>query len=151
MYQPPYYPPPEPEKPKRRTTRLQIAAGIALIVAVATGVIVLSNRLSDETLAVLAGSICGVGAAIPTSLLILAISRRREELERRREPSPPAYPYPQPPVIVVAPPGYRQPAPPPPKPEPTIGYTESPRRFTVLGQGGQPGRWDGPGWEDDPQ
>ena len=90
--------------------------------------------MSDETLAVLAGAICGVGAAIPTSLLILAISRRREDKPERREPPQPAYPYPaQPPAIVVAPPGYQQPAPPLPKPEPTIGHTESPRTFTVLG------------------
>jgi len=107
--------------------------------------------MSDETLAVLAGSICGVGAAIPTSLLILAISRRREEPKESRQAPQLAYPYPQPLVIVVAPLGYQQPAPPPPKPEPTIGYTESPRQFTVLGQGGQASRWDGPGWQDDPQ
>jgi len=153
MYQPPYYPPPEPERPKRRTSRLQVTAGIALIFAIAIGMITISNRMSDQALAVLAGAVCGVGAAIPTSLLIVAISRRREEPEKRREPPQPAYPYAaQPPMIVIAPPGYQQHPAQPPRPEPTIGYTQDQRTFTVLGQPGPASsRWDRPGWEDDPQ
>lgn len=159
MYQQsPYYQPqpePPPERPsKRRANRLQIAAGLALIVAAAVGVIVITNRLNDQALSVLAGTACGVAAAIPTSLLIVAVTRRRDEPARREAPQvhqPPAYPY-QPPVFMIAPQPYQQPAPPPPRPEPTIGgWTESQRNFTVIGQNSPVSRWDGPGWDDDPQ
>jgi hypothetical protein len=50
---------------------------------------------------------CDVGAAIPTSLLVVAVSRRHnEENERRVQPSAPQGTYP--PVVVVAPPGVQQ-------------------------------------------
>ncbi|HUV95782.1 MAG TPA: hypothetical protein VMX14_13285 [Anaerolineae bacterium] len=154
MYQPPYYPPPpEPDRPsKRRANRLSIAAGLALILAAAVGAIVVTNRLSDQSLAVLAGALCGMGAAIPTSLLIIAITRRREEPKRETtqvHQSP--YPY-QPPVFMIAPQPYQQPAPPPPRPEPTIGgWTESQRSFTVIGQNTPDSRWPTADWGDDPQ
>ena len=154
MYtQPPYYPPPEPDKPKRRTTRLQLTAAILSLFAVAVGMVILTQRLSNETLAVLAGTICGVGAAIPTSLLIIAITRRRDKDEQptRREAPQPAYPYAaQPPMIVIAPPGYQQQAP-PPRPQPTMGWTDDQRTFTVIGQNTPASRWDDAGWGDDPQ
>jgi hypothetical protein len=149
MYQPPYYPPPaEPERPsRRRANRLQIATGLALIVAAAVSVIVITNRLTDQALAVLAGALCGVGAAIPTSLIIVAITRRREEPTRREAPQPPAYPY-QPPVFMLPQP-YQQPAPPPPRPEPTIGgWTETQRNFTVIGQNTPTSRWNEPTWDE---
>jgi len=158
MYQQsPYYQPqpePPPERPsKRRANRLQIAAGLALIVAAAVGVIVITNRLNDQALSVLAGTACGVAAAIPTSLIIVAVTRRRDEPKREAPQvhQPPAYPY-QPPVFMIAPQPYQQPAPPPPRPEPTIGgWTENQRNFTVIGQNSPVSRWDGPGWDDDPQ
>jgi len=144
MYQQPYYPPPpEPERPsRRRTNRLQITAGLALIVAAAVSVIVVTNRLSDQTLAVLAGTACGVGAAIPTSLIIVAVTRRRDEPKRESTQvhQPPPYPYQQP--IFMLPQPYQPPAP-PPRPEPTIGgWTESQRNFTVIGQNAPASRWD---------
>jgi hypothetical protein len=40
---------------------------------------IVGNRLSDQALAVLAGAVCGVGAAIPTSLIIVAVTRWRGE------------------------------------------------------------------------
>lgn len=77
---------------------------VALTFAVTLAVII-GNRLSDEALAVLAGAVCGVGAAIPTSLLIIAIMRRRdrpsEEWNEPRQPHPQQGYYP--PVIVVTP------------------------------------------------
>jgi len=157
MYQQsPYYQPqpePPPERPsKRRANRLQIAAGLALIVATAVSVIVVTNRLDDQTLAVLAGTACGVAAAIPTSLLIVAVTRRRDEPKRESTQvhQPPPYPY-QPPVFMLPQP-YQPPAPPPQRPEPTIGgWTESQRNFTIIGQNAPTSRWDTPGWEDDPQ
>jgi len=79
-------------------------AVVAVVFAV-TLAIVVGTRLSDEALAVLAGAVCGVGAAIPTSLLIVATSRRREAGPRAPTSTPPGV---YPPVVVVAPPGGQQ-------------------------------------------
>lgn len=110
--------------------RLKVFAGIVMVAFAVTLAIIVGNRLSDEALAVLAGAVCGVGAAIPTSLLIVAVSRRRDE-ERVQPPAP----YPQgayPPVVVVAPPGGQQ--------RPNAWNTLPPsltapmqRNFTVVG------------------
>ena len=94
----------ERENRNRGGGRLKVFVGlVATAFAVALAVMV-GSRLSDEALAVLAGSVCGVGAAIPTSLLIVAVSRRREE--QRPQPSMPQGMYP--PVVVVAPPAGQQ-------------------------------------------
>jgi hypothetical protein len=81
--------------------RSKIFAGLVVISFAMTLAVVVGNRLSDEALAVLAGTVCGVGAAIPTSLLIVAVTRRREEPRMQSYPPQGVYP----PVIVVAPPG----------------------------------------------
>ncbi len=92
-----------------KLNRLKLVAGMMAMGFTVTLAIVVGNRLSDEALAVLAGAVCGVGAAIPTSLLIVLVSRRRDgpdEGGRRRTSATaltaahPAYP----PVVVVAPP-----------------------------------------------
>ena len=88
----------------RGGNRLRIFAGLVALAFAVTLAVIVGGRLSDEALAVLAGAVCGVGAAIPTSLLIVAVSRRRDE--RRVQPSAPQGPYP--PVVVVAPPGVQQ-------------------------------------------
>ena len=72
---------------------------VAFAVAMA---VVIGERLSDEALAVLAGAVCGVSAAIPTSLLIVFVSRRRDE-QRAVGGQSVAGVYP--PVVVIAPPG----------------------------------------------
>ena len=120
------------EGTRRRRTFLGL---VATCFAVALAVIV-GNRLSDEALAVLAGAVCGVGAAIPTSLIIVAVSRHRGARECRNE-EPPLHPpaYSQgayPPVVVVAPPDRWQQSTgwnglPPSLPPPTQ------RDFTVVG------------------
>jgi hypothetical protein len=74
-------------------------AGIAFAVTLA---LVIGNRLSDEALAVLAGAVCGVGAAIPTSLLIVTIT------QRAHNQAPADRPHAYPPVVVIAPPGSGQ-------------------------------------------
>ncbi len=87
--------------------RLKIFAGLVALAFAVTLAVIIGNRLSDEALAVLAGAVCGVGAAIPTSLLVVAVSRRRnEENERRAQPPTPQGAYP--PVVVVAPSGGQQ-------------------------------------------
>jgi hypothetical protein len=89
---------------RRRWDRLKLATGIAALAFTVTLAIVVGNRLSDEALSVLVGAVCGVGAAIPTSLIIVAVTRRQDKQERRNYQSPhSAASYP--PVIVVAPPG----------------------------------------------
>jgi len=83
-----------------RWSRLKLLAGMGAMVFAVTLAVVVGNRLSDEALAVLAGAVCGVGAAIPTSLLIISVSRRRDEQRVQPPASQAAYP----PVVVVAPP-----------------------------------------------
>lgn len=85
-------------------SRLKIFAGLVVMAFAVTLAVIVGSRLSDEALAVLAGAVCGVGAAIPTSLLIVAISRRRDD----RQVQPSMSPGPYPPVVVVAPPGGQQ-------------------------------------------
>ena len=94
------------ERDTRRNTgtRLKIFWGLVVMAFAVTLAVVVSNRLSDESLAVLAGAVCGVGAAIPTSLLIVAVARRRDE--PRVQPTMPQGAYP--PVVVVTPPGGQQ-------------------------------------------
>jgi hypothetical protein len=83
--------------------RLKVFAGLMVTAFAVTLALVIGTRLSDEALAVLAGAVCGVGAAIPTSLLVVFVSRRREERVR-----PPVQHGVYPPVVVVAPPGGQQ-------------------------------------------
>ena len=89
----------------RGASRIKILAGLVAMAFAVTLAVMVGSRLSDEALAVLAGAVCGVGAAIPTSLLIVAVSRRRDE-RRMQSPAPQQGPYP--PVVVVAPPGVQQ-------------------------------------------
>lgn len=94
----------EGENHNKSWDRSRIFVGLVVISFAVTLAMVVGNRLSDEALAVLAGAVCGVGAAIPTSLLIISVTRRRDE--SRVQPYAPQGGYP--PVIVVAPPGGQQ-------------------------------------------
>jgi hypothetical protein len=109
--------------------RSKLFVGVVVLAFAVTLAVIIGNRLSDEALAVLAGAVCGVGAAIPTSLLIVFVSRRREE--PRAQPYAPQGVYP--PVVVVTPPGGRQAndwnAYPPSLAAPMQ------RHFTVVGEG----------------
>jgi len=80
--------------------RVMVAAGLLFVVALA---VIVGLRMSTEAMAVVIGVIFGVAASIPTSLLIVAVTRRAqertiEESQRYRERA-------QPPVIVVSPGG----------------------------------------------
>jgi len=66
--------------------RLKVSVGLMALAFAVTSAVVIGNRLSDEALAVLAGAVCGVGAAIPTSLLVVAVSRWRDEPRERVQP-----------------------------------------------------------------
>ena len=97
----------ERRNPTNDSSRFQVFVGLMGVTFAVTLAVLIGNRLSDEALAVLAGAVCGVGAAIPTSLLIVMVSRRYGE----RVP-PPIQPSMQqgvyPPVVVVAPPSGQQ-------------------------------------------
>ena len=74
--------------------------GIAFAVTLA---VIVGNQLSDEAMAVLTGAVCGVGAAIPTSLLIVAASQQRRNEKNNRRVQSPASQSVYPPVVIVAP------------------------------------------------
>ena len=88
-------------KPRKRLGTLIGLVGIALAVTLA---VIVGNRLSDEAMAVLVGAVCGMGAAIPTSLLIVAVSQQRRSEGNKRRVQPSASQSVYPPVVVVAPP-----------------------------------------------
>jgi hypothetical protein len=107
----------------------KLVALIFMAFAVTLAVIV-GNRMSTDAMAVVIGIVCGVGASIPTSLLILAVASRRETREERRGQA--AFP----PVVIVNPghqggqvPNYHQPPTLPPALSPG-----GPRQFRVIGQ-----------------
>ena len=108
------------------------------IFATITTVLVIADRLSNEALSVLAGATCGVGAAIPTSLLIAAVSNRRAH---RHDPQQPYAPYapqpgqtPYPPFVIVT--GQQQPQPYPQLyGNDPLQPPQQPRKFDIIGGG----------------
>ncbi len=122
---------PPPESGRRQVGgRLRVMAGVVVVAFAVTLAVMIGQRLSDQAMAVLAGAVCGVGASIPTSLLIVWVTQRRREQQPAR---PAAGPYP--PVVVVQPPA--QPSVPGP-PAAQAGYLAPPaaptqRRFVVVG------------------
>lgn len=61
--------------------------------------ILIGRGMSPDAMAVVVGVVCGIGASIPTSLLLLMISRRREGNAEPSRPFPAV-----PPVMIVNPP-----------------------------------------------
>ncbi len=93
--------------------KFKLFAGLVAMAFAVTLALIVGNRLSDEALGVLAGAMCGVGAAIPTSLIVVAVSQRRSEPRDLSAPNRTVQPpMPQqrayPPVIVVSPQGGQQ-------------------------------------------
>ncbi len=120
---------------KKTYLKTVLAVGFALFSI--TSAILVADRLSTEAMAVLAGAMCGVGAAIPTSLLLLlllliiiivAVTRRTHQAETTPEP-PPRFTQP---VVFTVPPMQIQP--PTPAPPPATWETVPRRRF--YGRGG---------------
>lgn len=66
----------ERDERRRRWGRLKAFFGVVIVAFAVTLALVVGNRLSDEALGVLAGAVCGVGAAIPTSLIVVAVTLR---------------------------------------------------------------------------
>ena len=88
-----------------RWTRLKALLIVVVLLFTMTLAVIVGTRLSDEALAVLAGAVVGVAAAIPTSLLIVTVVRRRDEGQGRMMAVPQQRQAQAPPVIVVAPQG----------------------------------------------
>jgi hypothetical protein len=127
---------------------------IFAVVFGATLAVIVGETLSSEAMSVMVGVVAGVGASIPTSLLIMWFALRAAEL-RTAAAGPVTYPMepPEPRIVVVAPPMQRA-APPPAPPgyaayapngaaygyEQAPGYGQAPalpapvpqRRFTVV-------------------
>ncbi len=123
----PYRPLEEPWQ-QRVSKRLQLFVAVVAVGFAVTAGAVVAQRLSDEATAVLAGTVCGVAASIPTSLLIVWVTRRRQE---ERTSAMPNGVYP--PVIVVQPPA--QPGTPGAQPLQYLGPYTAPaqREFNVVG------------------
>lgn len=94
----------------RKESGLEIGGGPSLkqamvvlgIVFVGVLGVVVAKQMSAEAMAVVVGVICGVAAAIPTSLLLLVVltrseRRRYEEEDRQRRSAQGRYP----PVVVI--------------------------------------------------
>jgi hypothetical protein len=119
-----------------RGRRLKVLAALVIVAFSVTLAAVIGQRLSDQAVSILAGAVCGVAASIPTSLLIIWVSRRQQESDRRPERHTPGI---YPPVVVVQPPSqpsgasYQVPGYLPPNVQPM------PREFTVVG--GETDEW----------
>jgi hypothetical protein len=123
----------DPDPPRRSPVK-RLLALLALAFVVTLGVVI-GTRLNSEAIAVLMGVGAGVAASIPTALLIMAVTRRRDDDEGEYvEP----YDEPRravPPVIVVTPGASAQPQLPyqasyPYQQMPTPGQR---RQFRVMG------------------
>ena len=93
----------EPREPLRKRFG-RFVAMIGLVFAVTLAVVV-TQRLSQDSLALIVGLTCGVAAMLPTILLVLFVWRR----EMTRQTAAQHSMSPTPPVVVVAPqalPGY---------------------------------------------
>ena len=115
---------------------------VFVVVFAATLAVIVGETLSSEAMSVMVGVVAGVGASIPTSLLVLWFSLRTAELRAvAQAPGPLSYPMepPEPRIVVVTPPAYAGVA-----PGQAYGYEPAPsappalpapvqRRFTVVG------------------
>jgi len=118
--------------------RILMVLGIIFIVALC---ITIAKNLSSDAMAIIVGIICGIGASIPTSLLLLFLTRREDAYEHPEPRQNQQFPS----VMIVTPPmgQFSQGNPymngmnsqgayfPPPAGAP--GFT--PRQFHILGDG----------------
>jgi len=114
-----------------KLTYLKTAGFIAAAAFAITAAVLIAHRLSAQAMAVLAGAACGVSAAIPTSLFILAATRRNSQ---HTETTPaPARPQFTQPLVFALPQAPIQRQPPPP----TWEQVPAQRHFTIVGQPGE--------------
>ena len=121
--------------------------GLALLVFVGTAGWRIGNALSPDALSMAVGVLFGVMAGVPTSILIMASSRRRnveEASTRDRQAASMQHYFPQhaqqympqqPPIIVVAgPPGFGNALQPAPAHSGWLPQERPARHFTVVGE-----------------
>jgi hypothetical protein len=107
-----------------KVKQVGVVLGLVFVVALA---VVVGKEMSAEAMAVVIGVVCGMGAGIPASLLILAVTNRRTADSVRARPGREVSP------VVVIQPG-----------QPGAGYTQlpylppaslnaGPRDFHVVG------------------
>jgi hypothetical protein len=101
-------------------------AFLVVVSAVGLGVVV-GNRLSVDAMAVVVGVVCGVGASIPTSLLLVLVMGRRGRREEQRRMG-------YPPVVVVNSGSQGRYGPQGPYLPPGPGWESAPRQFRVVGE-----------------
>lgn len=114
----------------KNATYLKTAGLIATAAFAITLAVLIGDRLSTEAMAVLAGAVCGVAAAIPTSLLIVAVTQRHQA-----QTTVPQQQFTRP-VIFTVPPMPIQPPTPTPTPA-TWENVPAQRHFTVVGEMGE--------------
>lgn len=109
---------------------------LAFLATIAVALIfIIGKRMTPDAMAVVVGIVCGIGASIPTSLVMLLLMRRRDrESEAEAQRGMPQMPT----VMIVNPsvgnPGpYQQPA---SQFMPSYGHT-MPRQFQVVGADAQ--------------
>ena len=83
--------------PPREVNLRPLVALLAFAFMVSLAVVI-GTRMSSDALGVLVGVVAGVAASIPTALLLVAVTRRREERYAQRYDESRAH---SPPVIVV--------------------------------------------------
>lgn len=116
--------------------RLIFVMGVTFAVTLA---VVITNRLSDEALALIAGIVLGALAGIPTSLMaILAFQRSRRDpagTQPNGLPHGAAAPGPQPPIFIVTGSGAQPVLPPHYAPDPASTLAlRGERTFTIIGE-----------------
>ena len=119
-------------------TYIKIILGLFTATFAITLAVLIGDRLSTEAMAVLAGAVCGVSAAIPTSLLIIAVTQRLSAQAGVRQTETTQAPQTQytPPIVMMTPPMQIQ-QPPPGPPPATWGDAPRQRHFTVVGAMGE--------------
>lgn len=110
--------------------KITLLTSITCIVFAAAFAIYTGSRLNEQALAVVAGAVCGVGATLPPSLLIIAVILYRQQTPHQ----PTAQTYP--PVVVVAPQGQQIPAfaPQAQGQHTYLNHQPQPRSFTIVGE-----------------
>ncbi|MCL6431965.1 MAG: hypothetical protein K6V36_14075 [Anaerolineae bacterium] len=101
----------------------------AAIVFSAVLAIIVGNRMNAEAMAVVIGVVCGVAAGVPTSAIILALSRRSQSVqaEPRMPAAPPIYVVTAGPVPAVGP-AWRE------SPETLpAAMASAPRQYRIIG------------------
>lgn len=121
----------EPESLGKRMGRFGLLVGL---VSAATGIVVITQRLSQDALALLVGLSCGVAVLLPALVSAVWLWRRQEA--RLAEAMATRASNVSPPVIVVAPslpPGYGMQRPALSDAALAWGAQQAERKFTIVG------------------